>query len=192
MSRVVESVALKEWSLALRALRDGDQILLARKGGIVEETGAFEVVSRNFLLYPTFYHQEPQILKPSFQGWLGQEEVIRESNVEIDLYAQLTDVIPVSDPEVLESLSDYHIWTTEYLKDRFYWKPNLPLTLLLLKVYRLDVSCRLKGLPEYGGCRSWLELKDPVSVESKSAVLDDLEFERARSGILDAVSSVAG
>ena len=58
-----EVVALKEWSLALRAIREGRQTILLRKGGIVEETGAFDVVSDRFILFPTFYHQDPEILR---------------------------------------------------------------------------------------------------------------------------------
>ena len=47
-----ERAALKEWELAIRALAEGTQIVLLRKGGIVEETGEFDVVSPHFLLYP--------------------------------------------------------------------------------------------------------------------------------------------
>lgn len=45
---VADGLALKEWAVAIRALDAGDQILLLRKGGIVEETKDFRVRGRAF------------------------------------------------------------------------------------------------------------------------------------------------
>lgn len=189
---MTETVALKEWSLALRALADGDQIVLLRKGGIVEETGAFDIVSGEFLLYPTFYHQDPGILKPRFHSRLQQEVTESPAEVTISLYATLSDVIPITDPECLEAISTKHIWTTSYTKDRFYWKSDKPLSLLLLRVFRLHHPSKIRVRREYGGCLSWIELAEPVNVGERSAVLNDEDFDRERTGILDAVSTIAG
>ena len=44
-------VALKEWAVTVRALAQGQQILLLRKGGIHEEGKDFRVIHPEFLLY---------------------------------------------------------------------------------------------------------------------------------------------
>ncbi len=189
---MTESNALKEWSLALRAVSERRQIILIRKGGIVEETGAFDVVAETFILYPTYYHQDPSILKPECRSWLGQDETGSPDEVTIGLCAELTDTVTLHDPEPLDALSAMHIWATAYMQDRYFWKPEKPLTLLLLKAYRLHNPLKLRVLPEYGGCRSWIELAEPVDVANRSAVLSEEDYRRERASVLDAVSAFAG
>src|SRR5437764_577573 len=58
-------VALKEWATVCRALESGRQTILLRKGGIYESAGEFEVQHREFLLFPTYVHQNLKMLKQS-------------------------------------------------------------------------------------------------------------------------------
>jgi hypothetical protein len=187
-----ERAALKEWELAIRALAEGTQIVLLRKGGIVEETGEFDVVSPHFLLYPTFYHQDANILKAAYRSWLEDARTEAPEAVPIALYAEVSDVVPLSDPEAIDALDQSHIWTTDYMKDRFFWKPEKPLTLMLLRVFRLDQEVSIPVRREYTGCLSWIQLSPPVDVTRRSAVLTDASFARERDGILDALSISAG
>ena len=64
-------MALKEWAVTCQALAEGQQILLLRKGGIHEDGKDFRVVHREFLLYPTFEHQKPELLQPSSSEGAG-------------------------------------------------------------------------------------------------------------------------
>ena len=50
------TLALKEWAVVQRSLLEGHQIILLRKGGLIEETGDFDLRARQFLLYPTYEH----------------------------------------------------------------------------------------------------------------------------------------
>jgi len=182
-----ESVALKEWSLALRALQAGCQTMLLRKGGIVEETGAFDVVSDRFVLFPTFYHQDREILRPDYHEWLDSEETQRRSCVSISLYAEIVDVVSLTDPEILANLSPLTIWTTRYLEDRLLFKPEKPLTALVVRAFSIP-TVSVDVLPEYGGCLSWISLSHPIDVSGRMPVLTDEAFNDARRQILDAVS----
>ena len=56
-------IALKEWAAAIKALENGTQIFIMRKGGIIEETRDFRVQSEAFYLYPTYEHQRKELLK---------------------------------------------------------------------------------------------------------------------------------
>src|SRR4029078_10883002 len=58
------SVALKEWASVCDALESGRQIVLLRKGGIYEAAGEFELENPQFLLFPTYLHQNLNMLKP--------------------------------------------------------------------------------------------------------------------------------
>ncbi len=44
-----QAVGLKEWAVAVEALRTGRQLLIMRKGGIREETKDFQVESESFI-----------------------------------------------------------------------------------------------------------------------------------------------
>ena len=86
--------ALKEWKIAIQALEQGQTILLLRKGGIREQGGKFKVAQDKILLYPTFEHQQPTLLKPEYanqvqlvsSGWHPQ-------TVKISSFAEITDIL---------------------------------------------------------------------------------------------------
>ncbi len=178
--------ALKEWSIAVEALEQGETILLLRKGGIREEKGRFEVPFRRVLLYPTFEHQDPALLKsPNLvdrveSGWHPQTIVIGS-------IAEITDVIQVSDPTVVRSLLPFHIWNDRFVEERLKWKPRSPLYLLLLRVSRLPEAQEIAYREAYGGCRSWIEV-DEVNVDQAVPVLSEAEYQERVNRILSIVS----
>src|SRR5881394_3826547 len=57
------NVALKEWASVCSALQEARQIILLRKGGILEAIGGFELEHPQFFLFPTHLHQNAQMLK---------------------------------------------------------------------------------------------------------------------------------
>src|SRR3954447_8978439 len=103
-------VALKEWAAVCRALETGKQTVLLRKGGIYEAAGEFEVEHREFLLFPTYLHQNAQMLKQDAQA--GLEKRSEEPN-EIALSAAgvVTDIIQLRSREQIERVDDEHVWT---------------------------------------------------------------------------------
>jgi len=42
--------ALKEWATVVKALENGDQTVILRKGGILETASGFKIESKKFLL----------------------------------------------------------------------------------------------------------------------------------------------
>ncbi|MER3434225.1 MAG: hypothetical protein C4288_12560 [Leptolyngbya sp. ERB_1_1] len=181
--------ALKEWSIAIKALEQGETILLLRKGGIREEKGRFEVPFRRVLLYPTYEHQDPALLKDSStverveSGW-------HPATIEISSMAEITDVMQVSDPDVVRSLLPFHIWNDRFVEERLKWKPRSPLHLLLLQVSRLPQSQVIAYREEYGGCRSWIEV-DEVEIDQAIPVLSETEYQKRVGQIRSIVSSIS-
>src|SRR3989338_7283412 len=70
------AVALKEWATVLLAMAHGEQLVLIRKGGLIEPGTGFEVRRDTFLFYPTFEHQAVQYLHAPHQA--SFEEVLRQ------------------------------------------------------------------------------------------------------------------
>jgi hypothetical protein len=171
-------VALKEWAVTEQALAQGRQILLLRKGGIHEEGKDFRVNHPEFLLYPTFEHQREELLQPEYQSGLQKllAEPRNEDQINFSHWATVEEVIEVSEQDMVDHLSPHHIWTNAYAQSRLHWKPMLPLSVLLLRVYRMEQPVTVPFLPEYRGCTSWVEVLTPVSLGRLQPVLGDEEF----------------
>ncbi len=166
--------ALKEWAIAVDALAAGKTIMLLRKGGIREDRKNFQVQHPRVWLYPTYEHQKPHLLKPEYapqvtvveSGWHPKTVMIRS-------YAEITQVLSVSKLETLLALQPYHIWNEQMVRDRLKWKARQPLSVLLLRVYNLSQPLNIPYNSSYGGCKSWIDLVEPISTLETSPVLDD-------------------
>jgi hypothetical protein len=173
-------IALKEWAVTVQALAQGRQVLLLRKGGIHEEGKDFRVVHPEFLLYPTYEHQREDLLKPAAQPSLKQllTEAPKGDTITFSHWAQVTEVVEVSEQEKVDDLSGHHIWTDAYAQSRFHWKPMLPLSIMLLRVYRMERPVTVPWIKEYGGCTSWVDMLPKIELGRLQPVLADQEFQR--------------
>ena len=171
--------ALKEWAVAVNALEQGQTIMLLRKGGIREESNRFHVTYHRVLLYSTYEHQQPDLLKPEYAqrvtpvvpGW-------HPESISISSWAEITDIFQVTDEQTVAALSPYHIWNEKFVSDRLKWKPRQPLFILLLRTYRLPQTQTIPYRSQYGGCKSWIDLLEAISLQGKVAVLSDDEYEQ--------------
>jgi hypothetical protein len=173
-------IALKEWAVTVRALAEGQQILLLRKGGIHEEGKDFRVIHPQFLLYPTYEHQRQDLLKPEHQPALTQllADSPRSETITFSHWARVEEVIEVEDQGKVDDLSPHYIWTKAYAQSRLHWKPMLPLSVMLLRVYRLEQPISVPFLPEYRGCTSWVEIIPRIKLGNLQPVLSGQEFQR--------------
>jgi hypothetical protein len=168
--------ALKEWAVAVEALGRGATALVVRKGGIREK--AFAVPKARFLLLPGYEHQKPELIKPQYRGIMDEvPDLTDQGPLRLSSFAEVEGAFEISEAEDLERLNEYHMWTHEYTESRFKWRPKKPLTVLVLRTYVLPETVELPYREGYGGCKSWIELEDSVSVEGARPTLSDGEFE---------------
>jgi len=169
--------ALKEWAIAVNALEKGETIMLLRKGGIHEQGGRFQVAHEEILLYPTYEHQQSFMLKaeytnlvqPVTSGW-------HPETVRIGSWAVITDILPVSNESIVNALLPFHIWNEYFISDRLIWKARQPLYILLLRTYTLPQVQEIPYRAEYGGCKSWIDLAQPINTQGAEAVLSDFAY----------------
>src|ERR1700722_8531099 len=104
------NVALKEWASVVRALETGRQIILLRKGGILEqgEKRQFQMDQKEFLLFPTYLHQSRGELKPEIEFEPASSE---PGDVLITAAGIVSDIIQVESRKQIDRLDDEHIWT---------------------------------------------------------------------------------
>jgi hypothetical protein len=163
------TLAFKEWSYIVDALGKGKQNIILRKGGISEEDGEFMVRGNKFLLLPTLFHQAKEQIKESWLPFLDGEKYHKESGkVRIEFFAELAEKKLLTDWNIIRKLSSFHAWKESIVEERLNrWDKNVHL--LIVQVYKLKEPLIIDMLPEYGGCKSWVELPDIV-LEGKAVV----------------------
>ncbi len=166
--------ALKEWKLVCDLLLTGELALLLRKGGIHEVggPGEFSVEYDRFALYPTFDHQNPDMLKPRYAKRLTSDP--DPKRIAIDGYAEVVKVWAVPSRPAFERLDDLHPWSSEYLDMRFGYRPDRPLYLVALRAYRLAHPTTIRYRAAYAGCKSWVPLDgdDRIDPEGATPAMD--------------------
>jgi hypothetical protein len=157
-------LALKEWSIVCRALENGRQSILLRKGGILEYKEGFEISQKIFLLYPTLEHQSREYLQ---QDYLQEIELLLKNNGPnfvqdkintITILARIEGMQEFNDETKLSKLEKYHIWNEKYVNMRMSYNPKKPMNALLLRIYKLPEPISVKVNPEWAGCKSWINI----------------------------------
>lgn len=178
--------ALKEWAVAIDALRAGEAMVTVRKGGIREDAREFRMEHRQFALFPSYDHQNVQQLQARYAGRLDAvlHRAPASGILRIDTWAEVTDVREISDEAQVRALEEFYVFSQAYALERLQWRPRKPLHVLILRVYRLAAPLELPMLSTYGGCKSWIELAEPVGMDHSQPALDDNAFQEVRARAL--------
>jgi hypothetical protein len=172
-------IALKEWASVCAALESGRQIMLLRKGGIYESAGEFELENREFLLFPTYLHQNLTMLKPEAHAGF-EPRTTEPQQIRLSAAGVVTDIIPVRSRAQIDALNEEHIWAEPLIDMRFNYKSENPLYLLLVRTYQLHEPVMVANTPAYAGCKSWVPLEQPIATGDALPVLDDVMYEFRR------------
>ncbi len=185
------NTALKEWSAAVDAIAQGTQIILLRKGGIQEEQGRFRTQADRVILFPTFEHQKPELLKSDYQssvtpvasGWHPEK-------ITLKVWAQITHIFLTTEADKVSALNDFHIWQPQVAAERLEWKPKQPLYVLALRAYHLANPIELAWDSElYGGCRSWISLKQTVEADTERPAIDAKTYDAQVKQVEEIISA---
>ncbi len=181
-------IALKEWGSVLVAMARGEQLLLIRKGGLADGTIGFELLSDTFLFYPTFEHQAVKYLRAPYSGYLDEalQQRAPAGHVRLDLAGLVVASVQSRDATVLKRLEPFHVYNDAFLAQRLQWQPDVPLVITVVRAFRLPAPQIIPVVERYAGCKSWVELEQPVSLEGATPLLDDHVF-RGRLAQLHAV-----
>ena len=179
MSDAVD-VALKEWQSVCRALAEGRQTILLRKGGIQEGPDGFAITHERFALLPTRLHQDADMLKPSARALIdgGEDE---PATFDLTHGGEVADIHVVPSREALDRLDNLHVWNEKYLDLRWNYKPERPLYLTVVRAFALATPTTLANTYKVAGCRSWVPLE--AAIEAGEATLDAAAFEDRRAAV---------
>ena len=171
------NIGLKEWSVTSRALSQGEQIFMLRKGGIREDTRHFKIEHNQFLLYPGVFHEGTSLLKPKYHSLTsGAANEDFNENITLSVFCQLIETIDISHENQVNALDPFHIWSKSFPAKRFKWKPSQPLKLMIVRAYRLNPAMKIPVIPAYKGCKSWIELVENINTSDLKPALSDKTF----------------
>jgi hypothetical protein len=183
--------ALKEWAIVCKGLEEGRQTILLRKGGIMERKHGFELRHNDFYMYPTFEHQSRDLLQEEYADRF--ESILQNKPLDnlntIYLYAKVILITETFSRRMLHDLRDFHIWNEKYINARMDYNPEKPLSIILLRVYRLNRTISVTLSPQQAGCRSWIDIQS-LSLEDfqdnigKPVLSDDI-FEERQSQLME-------
>ena len=195
-------LALKEWSIICKALEDGNQTILLRKGGILEYKKGFEIRQKSFLLFPTLEHQAEEYLQSKYlqtydlllRGNKSQD--IQNKTNTLWILARIEAIQEFHDHEMLPVLEKYHIWNEKYVNMRMNYNPKKPMNALLLRVYKLPQPISIDVNPEWAGCKSWIDIdiadkygnqsgSVPKMLDQSEPVIKDKEFHRILENFME-------
>lgn len=178
MEIVQSSAGLKEWAITGEALAQGRQIVLLRKGGLLDEDGAFTLDHEAFFLLPSWFHAERGLVKEAHLNLWDQAPREADEGPKVAYIRHFAQVVRVwqlfEDAEAaLQQVQ--HIWSQSYLDLRFTYQAEKPLLCAALRVWELEKPIRYEMRPQDMGCRSWVEWDKPLQAAAQP-VLSDEEF----------------
>lgn len=180
------TIAYKEWSGVCRALGEGRQTILLRKGGIAEGPHGFRPEYPAFWLYPTRLHESQQGLRDEEAPSVPSDPPTPEGSLDLDLLAVVESVAWVDRVGDLPRLEAFHVWTDETERKRFdYRTPGL--WVLGVRVYRRVPAARITVTPEQAGCKTWVPLEASIDTGNLVPVLDDVEARNRRESLASAL-----
>jgi hypothetical protein len=186
-SRVVLT-GFKEWGAVIRALEEGDQTCIIRKGKRKEDI--FDLSTRRFWLIPSYSHQDEESIQPFYRDYLDEsEEQHAEAgpeNVHVQCWVQAKTVIKITKNQRLNWVTDHTVYSPRCLQNRFQLQPGEALHMLVVRAYKLGDPRILEQPEGYEDCTAmggdqWVDLKQRIPLIPDNPALSDEEFEQRLS-----------
>ncbi len=176
-----------------RALEVGRQSVLLRKGGIVEETRDFALVERDFLLFPTYEHQDENSVQQPYCAWFREtlEAQPPSGIVRITSWAEVTDLFLTHDLDRLLRLAPLYAWSEDYIRMRMAYKPRKPMNVVVVRAFMLPDPLDIPVLEHFEGCKSWVPLDEAIPLEGSSPAIDDEEHSRRVATVAETLGASA-
>lgn len=169
--------AFKEWAVICKALAEGRQAIILRKGGIAEKGDTFEPEHTRFWLFPTYAHQQRQGIKEEAAALLEQAEAERPAagTIRLSHFAEVQGIYQVHNLPAALMLQGLHLWSEKTVADRFHYRrPGL--YVLAVRIYQATQTFDLPDTAYYAGCKSWVDLERALPDENATPILDDESF----------------
>ena len=158
----------------VNALGRGDQVVIMRKGGIDEGENGFEIKHKQFWLFPTQFHQQKSFVISSAARHMTPPP--NNEIIPIQYHCEVVAHFELNQIEQIEKIRGLHVWKDEVLIQRMSSGDIHQLHALLVRVSHLPNAIEIQMDEQYGGCRSWIQLKKDLDTNHLSLVLNEDQF----------------
>ena len=134
--------AFKEWAVICEALGTGLQSVIIRKGGIAEGKAGFAFRHDEFLLFPTWFHE--QLEKTTLPADTALPDEPGEE-LEVRYTASIEWSGTLTDWAQIERLRSFHVLREAVIEERYRYRQTEGVHVAFVRVYRLDPPLRLKN-----------------------------------------------
>ncbi len=119
-----------------------------------------------FLLFPSLFHQQRDFVTASAQQRYDEiaPGLPSPTSVRIEFFARVAEWWKLESLSDARSLQGGHIWTDQVIAERFEWGGEQAIFAIAVRVYRLAAPFVGAMLPQYGGCKSWINLDREVEI----------------------------
>jgi hypothetical protein len=161
-----ERTALKEWAVLVDGMVRGDFCTMIRKGGIREQRAGFSVRHDQFLLYPTFFHENIDDLSPGVRDSLPAVAIKRppEGKLIFSHLARVRSHWHVTNLDVLRNIEGEHGLSWAAVQSRFNYRNNPGVHVIAVEILSLPAPVQMDEVKRYLGCVSWVELDATVDI----------------------------
>jgi hypothetical protein len=170
---------LREWQSVCTAIADGRNHVLIRKGGIAEGRGGFAIRRNFFGLLPTLFHQSK----------VAAIDVPTPPTT-ISLICQLVEAYTLPSLTPLQALGPYHAYSAEQLEARQNYKPERPITLLIVRPFLLRKPIEVVQGQVQAVCRSWAELPLTAGLGGIEAIIDAVKMDQTLDALRQAITAL--
>lgn len=172
----MESIGFKEWALVCEALGSGRQSIILRKGGIAEGRQGFSFRHREFYLFPTWFHEQPEKLRNIDIAFAKPDD----RKIDIRYFGKIDSSHVITSWKMAEALEPFHVLKSEVVRERFDCNKQPGLHIAFVRIFRLEPAWTLANEKRYGGCRSWVQLPLTPTSPRLEPALSDSEHARRR------------
>jgi hypothetical protein len=167
---------LQEWSVLCRALASGATTLVVRKGGIHERHGGlFALEHERFVLMPTYLHQGAGRVRAEFSAEVETSDP-QPGQLTLRAWAQVAHIWRIAELTKAQALAHECALNADEIAQRFAYRGEPFLFVVVLRAFRFAQPLIIADEPRFAGCRSWVSLSSPISVQGTAPVIADSEF----------------
>ncbi|MBT5925959.1 MAG: DUF1802 family protein [Verrucomicrobia bacterium] len=178
--------AFKEWRVIVDTLGRGDQVVIMRKGGIDEGENGFEIKHQRFWLFPTQFHQQKDMVIPTVADQMEPSSI--NGTIPIQYHCEVVTHFELTQTDQITKLRGQHAWKDEVLIQRMTSGTRNQLHALLVRVSQLPTPKEITMQDEYGGCRSWIQLKESLNPNNTVPIIKEELFAKKIQAFKDAIS----
>lgn len=172
--------AVREWPPIMKALSEGEQIYLLRKGPL-GKIDIEELQKNPVLVLPSSRKLSPDVFSPPAIKKYGELMEPQESDtLTTNLALDILDERVLTNSMHAFRLWDFHLYRADYLSERIHTRPEIELRLFQVRAHQLEPPVELPASVLGSTYTNLIELPEPIDFVSAKEALSAPALKKQR------------